>query len=354
MAGPEFFSYPDLSLKPIALSDSYAELVQKVQYNFDQIYSHGGGPRGLPGDKGDKGNPGATTTGETGADGKRGSIIHFYNGVLADLQLVSTVPNPTQYAENDVVLDNNYVHFSVLINTVGAYYFKRRLGLLGPEDIGNKATDMTTLNNTLYPTTLAVSNYVGVLVTGMEVTTNKATDFTTVNNTKYPSVQAVSNYAEALANKATDFTTVNNTKYPSVQAVSNYAEALANKATDWSTVNNTKYPTVQAVDNQKMDKRISFVTAGGDYTVQLTDAGKCVSATPPTPLNITLDSSLGFAPGDQILFEQNGAGQITFLGGGGDTIISYASANKTAGQYAGATAIFKGASTWWLTGQIVP
>jgi hypothetical protein len=35
------------------------------------------------------------------------------------------------------------------------------------EDLSNKATDFTVLNNTLYPTTLATSNYVGQLINGL-------------------------------------------------------------------------------------------------------------------------------------------------------------------------------------------
>lgn len=41
--------------------------------------------------------------------------------------------------------------------------------LYTPEDLANKSTDFTTLNNTLYPTTLAVSNFLGTYLSGNNI-----------------------------------------------------------------------------------------------------------------------------------------------------------------------------------------
>lgn len=53
---------------------------------------------------------------------------------------------------------------------------------------------------------------------------------------------------------------------------------------------------------------------------------------------------------------QGGAGQITFSAGSGAAILSRGSKNKTAGQYAAATAVVVsnagGAAQWLLTGDL--
>lgn len=69
-----------------------------------------------------------------------------------------------------------------------------------PENISNKATDFTTVNNTLYPTVQATQTEIAAQIadhvaeidphTQYELKSNKATDFTTVNDTLYPTVQA--------------------------------------------------------------------------------------------------------------------------------------------------------------------
>ena len=72
-----------------------------------------------------------------------------------------------------------------------AYKFPSWQGLA--ELLVNKATNFSVLNSTLYPTTLAVSTYIGTNPTSFELQSNKATTFGTLNNTLYPTTLAVYN-----------------------------------------------------------------------------------------------------------------------------------------------------------------
>lgn len=90
-----------------------------------------------------------------------------------------------------------------LNNTSGINTGDQTLASLNAEDVDNKVTDFTTINDTLYPTTQAVDTYLTAQVpdlveifldSNVEVITNKATDFTTVNDTKYPTVKAVDDH----------------------------------------------------------------------------------------------------------------------------------------------------------------
>lgn len=78
-----------------------------------------------------------------------------------------------------------------------------------PENVTNKATNLTSPNNTKYPTTLAVSDALNLKQNSLgytaENSANKATNFTSPDNTKYPTTLAVSD-ALALDNMALDFT----------------------------------------------------------------------------------------------------------------------------------------------------
>lgn len=77
--------------------------------------------------------------------------------------------------------------------------------LYTPEDLANKSTDFTTLNNTLYPTTLAVSNFLGTYLSGNNIFmfSDTASDIT-----GYESAPELSVYtAGGLATKNTTVTT---------------------------------------------------------------------------------------------------------------------------------------------------
>ena len=81
---------------------------------------------------------------------------------------------------------------------------------LNAEDVDNKVTDFTTINDTLYPTTQAVDTYLTAQIPSLvetfidgnvELNTNKAIDFTTINDTLYPSVKAVDDQLDLKVDK---------------------------------------------------------------------------------------------------------------------------------------------------------
>ena len=103
------------------------------------------------------------------------------------------------------------------------------------EAVANKAVNLTTPDNTKYPSTLAVSTALALKQNNLGFTpenvVNKATNLITPNNTKYPTTLAVSTALglkqnligytpEDQANKVTDIlSNLNNTRYPSTRAV---------------------------------------------------------------------------------------------------------------------------------------
>jgi hypothetical protein len=96
--------------------------------------------------------------------------------------IIALIDNPGQLVSNWIIVENN-------------------IGYV-PENVANKATDFSTINNTLYPSVKAVNdelaNYEPSLGFTPENVANKATDFSTINNTLYPSVKAVSDYITGL------------------------------------------------------------------------------------------------------------------------------------------------------------
>ena len=97
-----------------------------------------------------------------------------------------------------------------LENTTGINTGDQTLVSLNAEDVDNKVTDFTTINDTLYPTTQAVDTYLTAQVptlvetfidSGVEVTTNKATTFSVINDTLYPSVKAVDDQLDLKVDK---------------------------------------------------------------------------------------------------------------------------------------------------------
>lgn len=97
-----------------------------------------------------------------------------------------------------------------LNNLTGINSGDQTLVSLNAEDVDNKATDFTTINDTLYPTTQAVDTYVTAVVpdlveifldSNVELTTNKVSTFEIINDTVYPSVQAVSDQLDYKVDK---------------------------------------------------------------------------------------------------------------------------------------------------------
>jgi len=94
---------------------------------------------------------------------------------------------------------------------------------------------------------------------------------------------------------------------------------------------------------------------GTTYTTVAADASaKLVTLTNASPITVTIAPSL-YAIGEQINFAQMGAGQVTFQGGAGVTVVSTgatAATPKLRAQYSTATAICTASNTWIVVGDI--
>lgn len=103
----EFEELPPLTLRQITSADNLPVVVEKTQFNFDQILLHGGGKKGEKGDEGKKGVPGATGVGKKGDEGEKGSEIFF---------------TPTDQNDNDLIISMDHREDDVLIDGGGDYF----------------------------------------------------------------------------------------------------------------------------------------------------------------------------------------------------------------------------------------
>lgn len=108
MSAP-FSTIPQMTMKVLTPADGLVEVVEKVQFNFDQILLNGGGPKGDKGDTGDKGLPGATGIGTQGDPGRRGSFIWFTGTTINNGDLVT---DPQQILQ-DVAIDVDGDYFQI-------------------------------------------------------------------------------------------------------------------------------------------------------------------------------------------------------------------------------------------------
>lgn len=96
---------------------------------------------------------------------------------------------------------------------------------------------------------------------------------------------------------------------------------------------------------------------GTTYTTVLADNGKLITLSNASGITATIppNSSVAYPVGAQLNFTQLGAGQVTFAGGAGVTIVSTgatASAPKLRAQYSIATAIQTSVDNWLVAGDI--
>jgi hypothetical protein len=96
---------------------------------------------------------------------------------------------------------------------------------------------------------------------------------------------------------------------------------------------------------------------GTTYTTVLADNGKLITLSNASGITATIppNSSVAYPVGAQLNFTQLGAGQVTFAGGVGVTIVSTgatASAPKLRAQYSIATAIQTSVDNWLVAGDI--
>jgi len=248
-------------------------------------------------------------------------------------------------------------------------------GLALKEDAANKATDFTTVNNTKFPTTQAVVNYVATALVGLldyrgTFDASNGTAPSTGGSGTAGAILKADCWIVSVAGTILGTTvSVGDLVIAKIDSPANLEdwgflegnlgytpENIANKATDWSSIDATKYPTVAAVDAQKMDKNIAINNQTADYTLVLTDNNKLIGMDKATAIILTIppnaDVAFPYDPSTQILGYQKGAGQVTITPGTGVTILSPGSKTKTSAQYAAFSLIKVAVNTWLLSGDL--
>lgn len=109
-----------LALRQITESDNWSAVVDKINFNFDQVKAYGGGDKGEPGFRGFRGLPGATGIGKKGDTGDTGATIRFLQVAISDGQPVTDAA----LRVGDVVIDSNGSFFTVITNNLGNPVFK--------------------------------------------------------------------------------------------------------------------------------------------------------------------------------------------------------------------------------------
>jgi hypothetical protein len=131
----------------------------------------------------------------------------------------------------------------------------------------------------------------------------------------------------------------------SVTADLTTAQTLTNKTLTSPTINS---PFINIAINAQ---------TGTSYTTILADNGDLITLSNASAIAVTIPpfSSVAYPVGAQLNFVQYGAGQVTFGGGSGVTIVSTgttAAAPKTRAQYSSATAICVSQNNWLIAGDI--
>ena len=100
--------------------------------------------------------------------------------------------------------------------------------------------------------------------------------------------------------------------------------------------------------------QIQWNTQTANYTLVLSDAGKIVRSNTSSAITFTVppESSVAFPDGTQILFIQQGAGQLTIAAGAGVTLRSKDNNTKLSAAHCGATLIKLSADVWYLLGDL--
>lgn len=160
------------------------------------------GPQGEPGDKGDTGE-GVPTGGNTGQVLAKSSSTDF-DTEWVDQSGGGGAVDSVNGQTGVVVLDKSDVGLGSVDNTsdlAKPISTATQTALNDKEDVSNKRTNLTSPNDTTYPTTKAVNDVIGNVMSSALVTfeqlTRKKTDLSTPNNTDYPTTQAVKDYVDA-------------------------------------------------------------------------------------------------------------------------------------------------------------
>jgi hypothetical protein len=132
--------------------------------------------------------------------------------------------------------------------------------------------------------------------------------------------------------------------------------ASNNTLTGVATETGTQTLTNKTLTSPKVNLGINAQT-GTTYTTVLDDNGKLVTLSNASAITLTIppNSSVAYPVGAQLNLAQLGAGQVTFAGGSGVTIVSTgatASAPKLRAQYSTATAVQTSTDNWLVMGDI--
>jgi len=133
------------------------------------------------------------------------------------------------------------------------------------------------------------------------------------------------------------------------------AQTLTNKTLTSPIINSATIAT-STLTSPKVNLGINTQT-GTTYTTVLDDNGKLVTLSNASGITLTIppNSSVAYPVGAQLNLAQLGAGQVTFAGGSGVTIVSTgatASAPKLRVQYSTATAVQTSTDNWLVMGDI--
>lgn len=290
-----------------------------------------------------------------------------------------------------------------LDNLSGVNTGDQTLSSLNAEDLDNKATDFSVINNVKYPTTEAVDGYltsqvptlVSSALTGVEVQTNKnATngyvgksagkivfmDFdSTFTSYLYNANTAGRTYTFqdrngtiaddtdlALKSNIASPTFTGTLTTPAVIVSSETASTIASfdASKNVKSLSTATYPSltelsyakgvtsaIQTQIDNKSDKNLTLNRQTASYTLVASDNGKLVEMNVATANNVTINNSL-FSAGNQILVAQYGAGQVSFVAGSGVTIRSASGKLKLTGQYSMATIVAISATEFYLAGDL--
>jgi hypothetical protein len=141
----------------------------------------------------------------------------------------------------------------------------------------------------------------------------------------------------------------------SITADLSTAQTFTNKTLTSPTINGATIAT-STLTSPKVNLGINTQT-GTTYTTVLDDNGKLVTLSNASAITLTIppNSSVAYPVGAQLNLAQLGAGQVTFAGGSGVTIVSTgatASAPKLRAQYSTATAVQTSTDNWLVMGDI--
>lgn len=223
------------------------------------------------------------------------------------------------------------------------------------ENVANKATDFSTVNNTLYPTVEAVDDYVASELSGYLPSATAASTYVSLSGS-----YSNPTWITALAwSKITSTPTtlsgygitdaVPNTRTVNGQALSANVTLDIDDVAPTQTGNATKILTTDGTNAtwQAPAVGVSVNTQSGTtYTILSSDNGKIIEFTNSSAVAVTLPSGLGTT--FTCIIRQNGTGDVT-LGTSGTTVHNANSHTSTRAQYSSFAILPTGTANTFIT-----